>query len=598
MNAFGSSRKALAPAGELASFLPDGQITLPDLHAEDRQLIHELGELHEQTPRYYSEETGLYFGGPELAGLARSRYDVASLSRIEEFLVNHDTLQIPVIEGYTVNVDGIDRDVTLVAATETSAEGANHGDMSSMVYIRDQVQAASALMKLYLLDPDRYGAEGKLGNRLLVSSLHLLSTQAQLRRFDDVIARGPDAGQADWPQISLHFSDLEGEHPNDWRNIQDTVQMLAHTTLEAIEQGFLDVRELAEDHKTFLGSVTPFLLAVGFPRYENSGSWEEVAAVRTSVMAIETALLHKIKSLHHYPSMRFLADGYERGKPQTASGSFRETVDTLLQNGLHELGRRLPFESPEYPAGSVKHRQADAALAYVLRYGIPQLLAGHRTPMAYNNGEPMQASAIEDLVLAQITSLQDPATRGIVRYEDDSYQRVNFHTAAVQAIVKAIKQKVRADARNTHTEVNLDEKQALRHRFTPEGAPAAWTHPLGQLASWAACRSIDAQHASDTAAATRYQALGAAFLTDMLSTITGEHDWQAAQDSDGNYRIKQAPAHKLPECYVTYAADGRTFTVPSPHTPLNWSTAMLREAVGMFHASLSSGAKKSSPAPQ
>jgi hypothetical protein len=47
--------------------------------------------------------------------------------------------------------------------------------------------------------------------------------------------------------------------------------------------------------------------------------------------------------------------------------------------------------------------------------------------------------------------------------------------------------------------------------------------------------------------------------------------------------VQNVPAYKLPECYVTYELpDGKVFQVASPDTPLNWSTAMLKEAIGIL----------------
>ncbi|HEX6462573.1 MAG TPA: hypothetical protein VFZ58_04915 [Candidatus Saccharimonadales bacterium] len=575
------------PAAELAPSTWLGNSNSLELQPHDEALILQLEAMNEQKKRYHSIETGLYFNTPELAGLVRKQYDTDSLAQLEEHLMSCGTLQLPVIEGHTVTVDGIDHKVTLLAATETDADGVNHGDMSAMIYLRDQIQAASAMMKLYLLDQARYNEQGSLGKKLLISSLHLLSTPDQLQRFKNVIALGQKAGQADWPHISLPFSDLEARRPNGWRNKQDTVQMLAYTTLEAIEQGFISEDDLAAAHKQMLGAIVPFLTAVGFPRYENSGSWEEVTAVRTSVMAIETALLDKLQTLAQTPGLEFLETGYNQAGPQLKMGrNFPQAVAAMVMNGLTELGRRLPFESPEYPQGSVKYREADAALAYVLRYNVPQLLAQHNIPMAHGQGQPMTVHAIEAMVLERILKLQDPKTRGIMRYEGDSYQRTNFHTNAVRALIEAIKRKVKAEAVVSGGEIDLDEKQRLRNTLTPQGQSPAWTHPLSQTASPIASRCIEEYQAGNSTAGESYEAISTCLLNDALTTITGENDWNAALDKSGSYRLKPVPQHKLPECHITYAINEKTFTVPSPHTPLNWSTALLWETIGTIAASI------------
>lgn len=568
----------------LDPFLPAEQVqaSLPD----DEQLITELAATNLEAVRYPARETALTFASLELAGHIRKSYDVTSLHNIEGLLKARGTMNIPIVRGHTVTVDGVERDIAIVAATEISADGANHGDMSSMLYLRDQIQAASALMELSLRDPNRYNEESDTGRTLLMSALHCMSTESQLKRFQTVIQRGPTAGQADWPQISLHFDDLNGERPNGWRNKQDSFQMLAYTTLDAIERGFLDIEDLGPAHKQFLGSIVPFLKAVGFPCYENSGSWEEVAATRTSVMAVETALLYKIQRLYNTPGLGFLAKGFAESMPaRREEEEFQQTVDKMVHVGLTELGKRLPDESPDYPHDSVKHRKADVALAYVLRYDLPRLLADQNIPMAANDNEPMTAEAIEHLVLKKLHSLIDPGTNGLIRYNEDSYQRDNFHTNAVQLIVAAVKRKVQHDAQVANTEIDLDKKQWLRGELTPSGTPAAWTHPLGQISSWAAKRSLESVTGGDGALAERYRELSTLFLNASLSMITGEDQWHAVLDSTGHYQPRKVPAYKLPECYVAYRLpNGDTFRVPSPHTPLNWSSAMLKEAVGLLTA--------------
>lgn len=491
----------------------------------------------------------------------RPDYNNRQLSELEQLLTEKGTTAIPIAEGFMVEVDGVARAISIVAATDTNA---SHGDMSSMLYLRDHIQAASALMELYLHNPGRYKTEGEKAKTLLLSALHLMSTKAQLARFNDVVARGNQVGQEDWPHISLLFNDLAGEKPNGWRNKQDSFQMLAYLTHDAILRGFLHEDELLPSHRIFLASIAPLLKSVGFPMCENSGSWEELEARRTSVMAVETALLGKMQQLLRAGKADFLAE--QRG-----------LIDKLFAVGLQEIGRRLPNESADYPKDTIKYRTADAALIYVLLYNLPKLLVDAKVTIG-NHGI-MSQRQIEDLVLERLAELDDSLTGSILRYVGDSYQRVNFHTNQVQQIIYDIKQRVKDEARERGGEINLDIKQRLRNELTPKGREAAWTHPLGQLASWAAKRSLETS--GDEAKHYRKQAVG--YLNRILALITGGNDWHAVLSEDGHYSVAQTPAFKLPECYVTYrTTEGDEFVVPSPHTPLNWSSAMLRQALGLL----------------
>jgi hypothetical protein len=518
----------------------------PDLHERDRILLATLqSKLKQKQP----------------ADFIRPDYNKSQLFELEQLLAANGTTAIPMADGFMIEVDGEPRPVSIVAATDTNA---SHGDMSSMLYLRDHIQAASALMELYLHDSSKYKAEGEQAKILLLSALHLVSTKAQLARFNDVIARGAAAGQEDWPHISLFFNDLAGEKPNGWRNKQDSFQMLAYLTCDALMRGFLHEDGLLPSHKTYLASIAPLLKSVGFPLYENSGSWEELEARRTSVMAVETALLGKMQQLLHIGKADFLAEQ-------------SSLIDELFAAGLQEIARRLPNESPDYAKNDIKYRTADAALIYVLLYDIPKLLADAQ--IAIGDHGVITQRQIEDLVLEILADLNDPLTGGIIRYKDDSYQRVNFHTNQVQQIIHDIKQRVKDEAKERGGQVDLDAKQRLRDELTPKGREAAWTHPLGQLASSAAKRSLESP--DDEAA--HYHQQSVEYLNRMLALVTGDDDWHAVLGEDGYYKVVQAPAFKLPECYVTYrTADGNEFIVPSPHTPLNWSSATLRQAVGLL----------------
>jgi hypothetical protein len=580
--------EALAIKPELDPFFKDISPVALGVRTRDDELIALLHEKHQGNERYFSEPSGLWFANQEIARMADRSYKADALSRMEVFLNEKSTLIIPTMNGFTVMVDGIRHDITIVTATAVSESIPNHGDMSSMLYLRDHVQAASALMELYLQSPDQYAQEGSDGRTLLLSALHLMSTPSQIERFDDVIKRGDEAGQADWPHISLHFGDMEGILPNNWRNKQDTFQMLAFTTLDAIDRGFISVDDLEESHKKFLGSIVPFLKSVGFPKYESSGSWEEIAANRTSVMAVETALLHKIKKLtESSDDFAFLQDGYDNAKANlpATNNDFTQTLDTMLDEGLTEIGRRLPYESPDYNADSVKFREADVALAYVLMYNLPELLADANV-LVGPSAKTMTVQEIEAFVLNELSTLFDAETNGIIRYEKDSYQEVNFHTDGIQWIIKAIKNIVKKDADETGQEINLDKKQALRGNMTPKGKAAAWTHPLGQLSAWAASRSLTAMHDNTPDEAALYRDLSTQFLNRSLSTITGENQWHATLDENGQYTITQVPPYKLPECNVSYkSTTGEIFSTPSPHTPLNWSSAMTKQAIGLLKIS-------------
>lgn len=566
------------------------QDSLVELYLQDKTLLDTLLASNAQGGEFVSPLTGLSFANEMLATIAQPDYSADQLELLEAHLKAMGTLDIPLVTGHTLTIDGVEHSVSLLGATELADDGANHGEMSKMFYLRDHIQAAYALMELHLQDPERYSEEGQLGRHMLFSVMHCMSTPAQLKRFENVINLGPAATQEDWPHISLWFDDLRGEAPNGWRNKQDTMQMLAHLSLDSIDRGFINETDVSQSHKRFLGSVVPLLTAVGFPNYETSGSWEEVAARRTSVLAIETAIMHKISTMvAQGKNVDFLAEAYERsGVHATTGRTFYEQVEYMLDQGLREVGRRLPFESPDYDKNSVKYREADAALAYVLMYGLPQMLAAKNIPIGKDQKTASEYE-IEDIVLKQIESLIDQKTHGILRYKGDSYQRVNFHTGVVQKIIGAIKARVKSEAAEAGMEVNLEQKQALRDLLTPQGREASWVHPLGQVSSWAAKRHIEALRANDELGAERYRRLSLRYLNYNLSNVTGGSTYNTALNAEGKYQIKPIKPYRVPECLITYqTANGDACTVASPHTPLNWGSVMLKLSVGLLGAATKS----------
>jgi hypothetical protein len=561
-----------------------------DLTACDTELIAELWNKVKEHNGYFSEATGLTFDNYEISQLAQKQYASDALKYMEDLLRQRETVHIPMLDNFSVTVDDKLRELLIVAATIIAKDTPNHGDMSSMLYLRDHIQAAAIFMALSLKDPIRYEKEMADGHALLLSALHLMSTPSQLDRFKDVIKRGDEAGQADWPHISLHFHDMDATAPdNKWRNKQDTFQMLAYTTLVAIDQGFIDVNELEPAHKEFLGSIVPLLSSVGFPEYENSGSWEELEARRTSVMSIETALLHKMKKMiESGADLGFLEDIYNKNKaylPLDKAENFTDTLDAMINAGLRKIGQQLPFESPDYTKDSIKYREADAALAYVLMYDIPDLLADAKVPVGPDK-QAMTRRQIENLVFEQLFSLFNSKTNGILRYFEDSYQR-GGPTNTIKMITDTIKKEVARRAEFMGEEIDLDEKQRLRNERTPEEDEATWVHQLGQISEIAANRMLRAVERGELQEAEEYRELSTLCLNGLLSNITGEDQYHAVLGKNKRYEVRQVPPYKLPECKVTYRnSEGKRFTVPSSHTPLNWASATAMHAIGILRIAI------------
>jgi hypothetical protein len=555
----------------------------------DEELFATLRERIPDPDLYTSKYVQGVFTNGEVARRVRSEYTERGLSRFTNSLEKQGTFDVP-ITWMTLEVEGTETLLPFVAATEINE--VDHGDMSSMVYMRDQIQTARSYMELYIQDPSHNFQKGNMGRLLIKSALHLLSTPKQLDRFVDVAIKGKEAGQEDWPFISQHFNDLAGEDPNGWRNMQDSFQMLGHLTFDAMERGFLDPNDLTDSNHQMLGSMVPLLSSVGFPKHESSGTWEEFLASRTSVIAIETALAYKMQKLLSWSHPEepegltrlrsSLNDTYQALRPAGTPATLEEQVGVMVQSGLGEIGRRLPHESPEYETkGDVRYRGADATLAYLLMYDIPGLLAQYKIPIACAGNRPLEVEQIEDIILEQLDTLIDPATGSMKRYKGDSYLGANFLTHTIQASVMAIKSLIANVARRNNREPDLAKKQRMRDSVVPKDHEATWPHPVAQLAAWAARRGIEANQSGRVEAASRYQKLSTKYLNQAARSITGTDEWYIVRKAEGEFVVRKVPAFRVPEARVTYKDAKGVMRVPSPHTQLNWAAATMSEAFGL-----------------
>lgn len=70
-------------------------------------------------------------------------------------------------------------------------------------------------------------------------------------------------------------------------------------------------------------------------------------------------------------------------------------------------------------------------------------------------------------------------------------------------------------------------------------------------------------------------------------TLTKHKEKSLEVGPDGRVRTVKIPAYRFPECYLTEKnANGRLFTFPSPHTPLNWATAEALDAFMVMRKNL------------
>jgi hypothetical protein len=405
----------------------------------------------------------------------------------------------------------------------------------------------------------------KIGREMLLSGLSFISSVAQLSRFRAIINSSSHRFRRDpanWPYIFAQLNgNLSTERPELWAHKQDAWQILAWYVIEALEKGLLPLSELTDKHRKFLGYIVPFLAKVSFVSCENSGSWEEIAAVRTSVRAWEHRLIVKLGELATQKEFSFLAKQYRAVREALGKRyshlSFAATVAMLDRAAIRVMRRALPFEAASYAEEDPRYRTADAALIYLLQIEYLDFLTERG-----RFGDAWRL-ANEEALISELRTLDDKVTGGVARYGNDSYQRSGFFRPTTVQGLADLYGAPSGDA-SAHF-VGRDE-------IVPRGRKAMWTHFVWQLAAWAGQRSLEDPDP-------RYRALHDEYFMRGLALITGEKEVSLEVSSDGDTRLIRIPRWRMPECYISERVSTRQeVVVPSPHTPLNWSIAEMMEA--------------------
>jgi len=480
--------------------------------------------------------------------------DLLGLTKLEGIARKKGLFDIRIERRRWLDSDGERRTFTLARATSTDMY-----PMGTNYWVRDNAIIGARLIR----SADR--SERKKGKDLLISCLSFMSSVAQLKRFEKVIRSKDESfinNCDNWPHIFAAVADnLNTARHEGWSHKQDAWQILAWNVLEELEHGRLKLSELTLKNKRFLGLIVPFLAKVSFWQRENSGSWEEIAAVRTSVRAWDHRLIIRIAQLSNEKGFEFLNSSYARYKryltPKLNKFDLRGAVHSLSKEVSRVILRDLPFESPMYPRKDARFREEDASLIYLLQMDYIPFLAERL------GKDRKWERKLEERILAGVLKLQDDRSGGIYRYQRDTYQRLGFfrHLTAAKLV-----------GFYGTPAGNASANFAIRHRLVPKGRQAAWTHPLWQLAAWSARRFIATKDKS-------YKKLHNELFITGLKLITGRNEGSFDVDKAAKTRIIKIPAWRMPECYIADTTNsGVEMVFPSPHTPLNWATAEMMDA--------------------
>jgi hypothetical protein len=494
------------------------------------------------------------FRNSKVAKLAKASGTKKGFLALQSFLSESGAFDINFESIAWRDSDGEKKRLTVARAAATGM-----WPMGTHYWIRDNAIIGSRL----LFGPA--GKSQKRGKEVLLSTLTVMSSVAQLKRFDQIIAADKKSfidNVGNWPHIFLGIdNNLTAQQDEGWAHKQDAWQILAYFVLEGLEIGALSLSDLTEKHKRFLGKIVPFLAKIKYWQCENSGSWEEIAAVRSSVMVWDAVLIYRLLLLSHEKEFAFLSANFNKKKKHLGakfkSKDFGECASSIFVSGLKTLSQALPYECPNYDKKDVRYRSADAALIYILQLDFPRFFA-HVT----GNSESWAVS-LERKILQQIESLFDKETGGIYRYETDSYQRIGYFR---NLIVKKLSDMYGAPSGDASS------KFSERSDIVPKGRKAAWSHFTWQLAAWAGRAFL---HTGDEFYLKKHEF----YFQQGLRLVTGAKEYSIEQDSKGIIKIRKIPSGLMPECYLTEKdSSGKDFTFPTPHTPLNWAVVEMADA--------------------
>ncbi len=487
------------------------------LFESDKALIAELYQGVNARPGVFVDQ--LPYRNEEIAGWVESNCSVKALyERLEErgtFELNTETV-------LWTDRDGEEKTLLMNRASST-----HMWPMGTNYWVRDNAIIGARLLQTSSR-VSWYSEELRdRGRELLLSSLTVMSSCQQLERFEAIVeGRVDEKDPHVWPHIFLDIeSNMNAAKDEPWMHQQDAWQIACYYVLEAVEYGRIDHEALTEKHLRLLRLVVPFLKAVDFSRCENGGSWEEIAAVRTSVLSWEVSLLAKIKA----------AKWLEVDE---------DLLDSLMSQGVEHLQKAIPYESPTYDHGDARYREADSSLIYLLMLDVFPLVDAERQ------------NALRDRTIDAVESLV--SDYGAKRYLGDSYQGFSYYTKTVSHQLSELYDSPSGDSSGVSEFIQ-------RGKLVPQGHEAQWTHFIWQLSTAFGELYLREKNQTYLEKQQKYFKMG-------LSLVTGSGE-KSLQQVDGEMEVFDLPSFRMPECYNSELYQGEIFLYPSLHTPLYWSVA-------------------------
>ncbi len=462
-------------------------------------------------------------------GVMKAKYTSEDLKKLDELLSKTTEIKI--------NERGF------VQAADRDFKGETDPTNYDAVWLRDSLWAYMALNSAPATK-----AEAK---RVLKGMLDYVSAEAQLKRFENIIANPKLVTGKNGKMEVVHirfdgksndFQDINvGGAPQPWNHKQnDALGLLLDLIVRALQSKELEVADLSESNWMALGYLPTYFARIKFYQMEDAGPWEELERVNTSSIALVTSGLERLskalygskKTMDWAKMLLKRAKGMKPIKgqaPLTYLGAV--SLKSSIDQGYKRIFKQLDAggESPLYKKGDVKFREADAALLNLI---YPAQLSRLKTAQKQN-------------ILRMITPLIGRV--GVKRYLNDAYQAGNYWFLDL------------TEGMATGDNSQREDFSARASHFIP-ATEAQWFFD-----SWISlCYGVihsETRSESDLAEQVRFfnRALGQVTAGTSRRVLT----------ADGSVA---APLN-FPESYNTVAVNHSQFFVPSPIVPLNWAKA-------------------------
>lgn len=522
----------------LASFCVAQTQDLKARQQSFENLIEHLVELEEPKEvriQSYGLTYSVVVHNEKIRSMMRSIYSSEDLKKLDRLLSESTTIKI--------NERG------LVQAADRQLKDGEDPTNYNAVWLRDSLWAYLALNANSATKAD--------AKRVLKGMLDYVSAEAQLRRFESVIAdpslvmsrnAAMEVVHIRFDSKSTDFQDvMVNNEPQKWNHKQnDALGLLLDLVVRAMENNEIESSELSESNWTALSYFPMYFSRIKYFQMEDAGPWEEIERTNSSSIGLVTSGLESLfNALYSAKPSEFARNLSRRVKTQkdirglkVGRYSLKSELKKLIDKGYERIFRQLDAggESPIYKKGDVKLREADAALLNLI---YPARLS--RLKIAHKRN-----------ILRIIQPLIGRV--GVKRYLNDAYQAGNYW------FLDLADAPVAATGGVDDRTADASSKEAFNDRasrFIP-ATEAQWFFD-----SWISkCYGILFQESKsrlDRAEQLR-------FFNRALGQVTAN---TSVQGADGTL----VPSLAFPESLNTVALHHAQFFVPSPITPLNWAKA-------------------------